>query len=145
MIRDRAAEVATIWARAVGREADETDIQALQDRASDELLQTSDHILEASAQLARSAGSDGGWILPLSEWEEAAASLALVGQSAQLDPASFERHILPFIHPSSALQEAALALLRARARDKALHLHSKDCAYTSLLNVSCVPEPIESR
>ncbi len=40
MIRDRAAEVATIWARAVGREADETDIQALQDRASDELPST---------------------------------------------------------------------------------------------------------
>ena len=143
MIRDRAAEVATIWARAVGREADETDIQALQVRASDELLQTSDHILEASAQLARRAGSDGGWILPLSEWEKAAASLALVGQSAQLDPASFERRILPFIHPSSALQEAALALLRARAQDKAFHLHSKDFAYTSLLDVSCVPEAID--
>lgn len=140
MIRNRAAEVATIWARAVGREADQTDEQSVQDRASDELLEMSDDILETSARLARTAHGDGTWVLPLSEWEKAAASLTLVDQSAQLDPVSFDRRILPFINPSSALQEAALALLRARARDKAFHLHSKDFAYTSLLDVSRVPE-----
>ena len=140
MIRNRAAEVATIWAQAVGRAADQTDVQTVQDRASDELLQTSDDILNASAQLARTAGGNGTWVLPLSEWEKAATSLALVGQSAQLDPASFERRFLPFISPSSALQEAALALLHARVRDRAFHLHSKDFAYKSLLGVSCVPE-----